>query len=191
MLILFLKQRKKQQLDNGELPRKDIESEKIPLTEESQEQKVSLLQSSTAKIEDEVTEAVSEDEEIKSPKFSPPLNPLLQEIQANRIFNKQKSLLSEDKLKDLAEAGLKPVPTDLEPMPTGFEPMPAGLEPVPPQEEDDLPPPPPTPPLEDKMEYQENLPEPLLNGDTFEKNDDTFNASDELVPSPPPPQDIV
>ena len=69
LLILFLKQRKKQQLDNGELPRKDIESEKIPLTEESQEQKVSLLQSSTAKIEDEVTEAVSEDEEIKSPKF--------------------------------------------------------------------------------------------------------------------------
>ena len=42
------------------------------------------------------------------------------------------------------------------------------------------------------MEYQENLPEPLLNGDTFENNDDTFNAaSDELVPSPPPPQDIV
>ena len=51
--------------------------------------------------------------------------------------------------------------------------------------------PPPTPPLEDKMEYQENLPEPLLNGDTFDNNDDTFNASDELVPSPPPPQDIV
>ena len=53
------------------MPRQDIESEKIPLTEESQEQKVSLLQSSTAKIEDETgTEEADCDDEAELVKAS-------------------------------------------------------------------------------------------------------------------------
>jgi hypothetical protein len=179
------------------MTRKDIESEKIPLTEESQEQKVSLLQSSTAKIEDEVTEANSDDEVelVKASRFSPPLNPLLQEIQNNRIFNKQRSLLSEDKLKDLAESGgvtgLEPTMASAtasltasataSPLPPPLSPPNVGFEPGSLKEEDDLPPPPPTPPLD------ENPPPPLLNGDHSSEN----NASDsEIIPSPPPPQDF-
>ena len=171
------------------MPRKDIESEKIPLTEESQEQKVSLLQSSTAKIEDEVTEANSDDEAelVKASRFSPPLNPLLQEIQNNRIFNKQRSLLSEDKLKDLAESGgltglepttASPLPPPLSPP---LSPPSVGFEPGSLKDEDELPPPPPTPP------FDENPPPPLLNGDNSSEN----NASDsEIIASPPPPQDF-
>ena len=176
------------------MPRKDIESEKIPLTEESQEQKVSLLQSSTAKIEDEVTEANSDDEAelVKASRFSPPLNPLLQEIQNNRIFNKQRSLLSEDKLKDLAESGgvtgLEPATASstasatASPLPPPLSPPSVGFEPGSLKEEDDLPPPPPTPP------FDENPPPPLLlNGDNSSEN----NASDsEIIPSPLPPQEF-
>ena len=83
LLILFLKQRKKQQLDNSEMPRQDIESEKIPLTEESQEQKVSLLESSTAKVEDETgNEEADCDDEAEL-------------VKASRLVNHQISLLEQ------------------------------------------------------------------------------------------------
>lgn len=55
-------------------------------------------------------EAENEDEVEMRPKFSAPI--WLEEIQQNRIFNKQKSLLSEEGLKDLVENKAEKVEVD-------------------------------------------------------------------------------
>ena len=123
LLILFLKQRKKQEgmttSTSATIPvhhkAAELDSEKIPL-EDSQEQKVALLAPTSAEYVNnksamlEVTNHGSplksqpmedeDDDENSRPRFASPI--WLEEIHNNKIFNKQKSLLSEDKLKDLA-----------------------------------------------------------------------------------------
>ena len=114
LLILFLKQRQKQSdVETADLHhKKDIQEEKIPL-EDSQAQKVSLLPSSnaanntTATSEAATQDQFEEDEDESRPKFASPI--WLEEIHNNKIFNRQKSLLSEDKLKEIAEQDL-PLP---------------------------------------------------------------------------------
>lgn len=119
LLILFLKQRKKSHdgiptSEDSTQPRilhkKDIpDEEKVPL-EELKEQTVSLLET-PAKVDipkDDLELGPEDDDEVEMrPKFASPI--WLQEIHSNKIFNRQKSLLSEDKLKDLAE-NLPPPP---------------------------------------------------------------------------------
>jgi len=117
LLILFLKQRQKSQqvpqIDQED-PKpivKEKEAEKIPLEDSQEEQKMALLP--TPGIEPSVNnlEDSDEDEDDGKPRFASPI--WLQEIHSNKIFNRQKSLLSEDKLKQLAEEEPLPPPPPL------------------------------------------------------------------------------
>ncbi len=98
---------------------------------------------------------VSESESIQRPKFASPI--WLEEIHSNKIFNRQKSLLSEDKLKELAaakqsEQNAKNLVQDSD-------------------SEDILPPPPPLPEEEEEQE-------PLVNGDNHAS--DESNQQDDI-----------
>ena len=90
---------------------KEKEAEKIPLEDSQEESKMALLP--TPGIEPSVNnlEDSDEDEDDGKPRFASPI--WLQEIHSNKIFNRQKSLLSEDKLKQLAEEEPLPPPPPL------------------------------------------------------------------------------
>lgn len=150
LLILFLKQRQKQSDVEiaSDLHRKksEIQEEKIPL-EDSQTQKVALLpaaasMNTTATSTEAATtqDQFEEEEEDSKPKFASPI--WLEEIHANKIFNRQKSLLSEDKLNKLVEQQNNDDGDD---------------------DSDDLPLPPP-PPLPEMVEEEEQV-NLLTNGD--------------------------
>ena len=118
LLILFLKQRSKQEnsaiSSTTEAVKNDIEAEKIPLESQEikEEQKMALLPPPP-----EIDQDLDSDTDSIRPKFASPI--WLDEIHNNKIFNRQKSLLSEDKLKELAENDLPPPP----PLPEEAEPL--------------------------------------------------------------------
>jgi hypothetical protein len=126
LLILFLKQRQKHHdVENANQNKKEIQEEKIPLAnggEDSQAaQKVALLPAASKSTSVEAgtgedtfvlgEEVDIEDDDSSRPRFSSPI--WLQEIHSNKIFNRQKSLLSEDKLKNLVEEEPLPPPPPL------------------------------------------------------------------------------
>ena len=125
LLILFLKQRQKHHdVENANQNKKEIQEEKIPLAnggEDSQAaQKVALLPAASKSTSVEagtgedtfvLGEEVDIEDDSSRPRFSSPI--WLQEIHSNKIFNRQKSLLSEDKLKNLVEEEPLPPPPPL------------------------------------------------------------------------------
>ena len=86
--------------------------------------------------EDIRAEEEDEDDEDKGPKFASPI--WLEEIQRNKIFNRQKSLLSEDRLADLASAIPNEGMSDSEDVPSSRSPLPEknsqGRSPIPMEE---------------------------------------------------------
>jgi hypothetical protein len=163
LLILFLRQRKKlphnSEVIDHQPPTtatmvqetKNLpEKEKIPL-----EERVSLLTASEVGAEDED----DGEEEDQRPKIAKPI--WLEEIQANKIFNRQKSLLSEDRLNDIAEGNA-----------TKIQKKGVAVE----VEDEPLPPPPPLP--EEPEEEFQDLPEVQVNGLDHSSQD---NQDDDIV----------